>query len=183
MKLAIIALIVVARGALAQAQPSVVPPEMQVQVPTGSAHAIFASTSALRWDVIIDQNVACVTPCALWVPPLEFVTLRIEGRRSQELEVGYLPPGELMVQAEPRKEGEFAAGVTFTALSGMAVVTGITLTAVGCATKNGTMCNAGLITGGAGLLGLVPSIWLINDGLPRAHVSPANPTVGVAGRF
>ncbi len=157
------------------------PPEMQA--PPGSAHATFASTTALRWEVILDQGVVCVTPCALWVPPLEFVTLRIEGRNSQELDVGYLPAGELMVSAEPRREGEFAAGVTFTTLSSMALVTGITLTAVGCSTNHGTMCNAGLITGGAGLLGLAPSIWLINDGLPRARIGAAGPMAGIAGRF
>ena len=40
-----------------------------------------------------------------------------------------------------------------------------------------------LITGGAGLLGLAPSIWMITDGLPRARINPTAPMVGVAGRF
>ena len=84
----------------------------------------------------------------------------------------------------------FAAGVTFTTLTGMGLATGITLTAVGCSTDRSTMCNAGLITGAASAVGLYLSIDLLRRALPRVHIgqvqgSPyaANNTVGLVGRF
>lgn len=52
------------------------------------------------------------------------------------------------------------------------------------------MCNAGLITGVAGALGLYLSIDLLLRSLPRVYVGPAQVspyatgnTVGLAGRF
>jgi hypothetical protein len=70
-----VAILTIAIAGVAHAQPSAVPPEMQPQVGPGASHATFASTSAMRWEVIIGETLACVTPCAMWVPPLEFVTL------------------------------------------------------------------------------------------------------------
>jgi hypothetical protein len=87
-------------------------------------------------------------------------------------------------------QGALAVGVTFTSLSGMGLATGITLTAVGCATDRSTMCKAGLITGGANALGLYRSIDLLLRSLPHVTIGPAQAspyaagnTVGLAGRF
>jgi hypothetical protein len=163
------------------------PQPMPQQQPT---RATFVSMGDARWDVRIDNNAVCSTPCSLLVDPMRHVTLHAQDRTPDRLAVGYLPPGDVLVQARPRAHGAFAAGVTFTSLSGLGLVTGITLTAVGCSTDRGTMCNAGLITGGVSAVGLYLSIDLIRRSLPRVYVGPAQATpyatgnsVGLAGRF
>ncbi|MGE0549870.1 MAG: hypothetical protein AB7O24_08095 [Kofleriaceae bacterium] len=174
-------------------QPAPPPPSyptgaLAPQPPPGSVHATFVSTTADGWDVVIDREPACATPCSLWVAPLQFVSLRTQERRPIRLDVGYLPAGSVMVAAKPLSKGMYATGLTFTALSGMAVVTGITLTAVGCAGDRDTMCKAGVISMLSGGVALAGSIWLMRQALPYADVSPAQPyvsgnSVGVAGSF
>ena len=166
---------------------SPMPPE---PLPPGATRAMFVSTGEMRWDVRIDGNAVCTTPCAVVVAPMHFVTLHSQDRAPAHLAVGYLAPGDVLVQAQPRAEGAFAAGVTFTSLTGLGLATGITLTAVGCSTDRSTMCNAGLITGAASALGLYLSIDLLRSSLPRVHIGPAQAspyaagnTVGLAGRF
>lgn len=159
-------------------------------LPPGATRATFISTDGTRWDVRIDSNAVCTTPCAVVVGPLRYVTLHSQDRQPTRLAVGYLAPGDVFVQAQPRAEGAFAAGVAFTTLTGMGLATGITLTAVGCSTNRSTMCNAGLITGAASAVGLYLSIDLLRSALPRVHIGPAQAlpyaagnTVGLAGRF
>lgn len=159
-------------------------------LPPGATRAMFVSTGETRWDVRIDGNAVCTTPCAVVVSPLHFVSLHSQDRAPTHLSVGYLAPGDVLVQAQPRAEGAFAAGVTFTSLTGLGLATGITLTAVGCSTDHSTMCNAGLITGAASALGLYLSIDLLRSSLPRVYIGPAQAspyatgnTVGLAGRF
>jgi len=167
-------------------QPGVQP----VPLPASATRATFVSTGETRWDVRIDGNAACTTPCSLMVDPLRFVTLHSQDRAPTRLAVGYMPQGDVLVQATPRAHGAFAAGVTFTTLTGMGLATGITLTAVGCSTDRQTMCNAGLITGAASAVGLYLSIKLIQRAMPRVHVGPAvaqpyaaGNTAGFAGTF
>lgn len=167
------------------AQPS--PPQQPI---AGGSNTTFVSTTDTRWDVRVDQNAVCTTPCSLYVEPGRFVTMHSQDRHPQKLSVGYIPPGDFTVHAKPRSEGAFATGVTFTSLSGIAVVTGITLTAVGCNTDRSTMCRAGLITGIAGGLGLITFIPMIKRALPKATVGPATgqpytngQTIGLAGSF
>ena len=174
-----------------QYQPPADAQAMQPEpLPPGATRATFISTDGTRWDVRIDNNAVCTTPCALVVGPLRYVTLHSQDRQSTRLAVGYLAPGDVFVQAQPRAEGAFAAGVAFTTLTGMGLATGITLTAVGCSTTRSTMCNAGLITGAASAVGLYLSIDLLRSALPRVHIGPAQAlpyaagnTVGLAGRF
>jgi hypothetical protein len=163
------------------------PPQQPQAAPT---RATFVSTGPARWDVRIDNNAVCSTPCSLLVDPMRYITLHAQVNARDQLAVGYLPPGDVLVQAKPRAQGAFAAGVTFTALSGMGLVTGITLTAVGCSTDRGTMCRAGLITGGVSAVGLYLSIDLLRRSLPRVDIGPAQATpyatgnaVGLAGQF
>ena len=172
--------------------PPYQPPQqpMPPEPPPGTTRATFVSTGEARWDVRVDNNAVCTTPCALVIDPLRFVTLHSQERSPSHLAVGYLPAGDVLVQAQPRAQGAFAVGVTFTTLSGMGLATGITLTAVGCATDRSTMCTAGLITGGASALGLYLSIDLLLRSLPRVNIGPAQAlpyaagnTVGLAGRF
>jgi hypothetical protein len=197
-----VSLLALAFGGTAFAQPGQIydpnaptapPPEVQQPPPpyqpnANSTHATFVSTGETRFDVRVDGNAVCTTPCSLFIEPLRFVTLHSQEAQPTKLKVGYMPQGAVLVRAEPRASGAFAAGVTFTSLSGMGLATGITLTAVGCSTDRSTMCNAGLITGVASAVGLYLSIGLIRSSLPRVHVERAQPyvtgnTVGVIRRF
>ncbi|MDX2091136.1 MAG: hypothetical protein SFX73_24965 [Kofleriaceae bacterium] len=189
---------------IASAQPGmtpVVPPAPEGQPaasqaplpptpPPGATQATFVSTNSDGWDVLIDQQPACGTPCSIYVPPMRFVTLRA---RSQErnrvlLEVGYLPQGSVVVRGKPLSQGAYAGGIVGTTFAGLGLVTGISLTAVGCATDHDGMCTAGLITGGVSAVGLYLSIKLLQSAVPKAEVLPGTPyvsgnTVGLAGSF
>jgi hypothetical protein len=175
------------------AQPSEGPPGYAQGAPVAPPEATnvtFVSSTEKRWDVRLDDSAVCTTPCAIAVPPLHFVTLHSHDIRPTKLSVGYLPRGDVLVSAKPRDDGPFAAGVTFTSLGGMALVTGITLTAVGYGTDNGAMRTAGLITGVAGAAVTAGGIQLIRKALPTVHVGPgrAQPyvtagQVGLAGSF
>jgi hypothetical protein len=156
--------------------------------PPGSTHATFVSTSSLGWDITLDDQLVCSTPCSVWVPPLHFVALHSHEVNPVRLDVGYMPAGDVMVRAKPLATGMYATGITFTTLSGMGLATGITLTAVGCSTSHHGMCEAGLITGAVSAIGLYGSIELIRHALPRAQLGPATPyvagyQVGLAGKF
>jgi len=163
-------------------------PQQPYQPQANSTHATFMSTGETRWDVRVDGNAVCTTPCSLYIEPLRFVTMHSQDHAPTKLQVGYMPQGDVLVRAQPRAQGAFAAGVTFTSLSGMGLATGITLTAVGCSTDRDRMCNAGLITGVASAVGLYLSIGLIRSSLPRIQVERTQPyvtgnTVGVVRRF
>ena len=172
-----------------QPQPQPQPyPQQPYQPQANSTHATFMSTGETRWDIRVDGNAVCTTPCSLYIEPLRFVTMHSQDRNPEKLQVGTLPQGPVLVRAQPRAQGAFAAGVTFTTLSGLGLATGITLTAVGCSTDREGMCNAGLITGAASAVGLYLSIKLIRDALPRLHVERTQPyatgnTVGVIRHF
>lgn len=167
--------------------PGQTPPAPQ-QPPPGSSHATFISTTAMGWDVTLDDQLVCATPCSVWVPPLHFVALHSHEADPVRLDVGYMPAGDVLVRAKPLSSGAYAAGITFATFSSMGLVTGVTLTAVGCATNNNGMCEGGIITGVAGALGLYGSILLMRHALPKAHLGPATPyvtgsQVGLAGQF
>src|SRR5262245_26627019 len=116
-----------------QGQPMQPMQPMQPQpMPPQATRATFVSTGETRFDVRVDGNAACTTPCALVIAPLRYVTLYSQERSPSKLSVGYMPPGDVLVSAKPRATGAFATGVTFTTLAGMGVATGISLTAVGC---------------------------------------------------
>lgn len=132
--------------------------------------AEFVSTGALQWEVLIDRQPVCVTPCSLGVPRGRWVSMRTRERRPVRVEVGMLGEQPVTVAAKPLHNGAYATGVTFTALGGTAVVTGIVLTAVGCATDRDGMCTAGLITGGVGAVVTAGSIWLMTRAVPRVRI-------------
>ncbi len=201
-KLGTVLVVLVSSTGLAAAQPgaevplaepaAAVPPATDTHAapvpPAGSTAATFVSTTSQPWEVLLDRRPACQTPCSIYVPPMQFVTLRSFDRRPVLLDVGALPPGSVVVEGAPYQSGKHAAGITFTALSGAALVTGITLTAVGCATDRDGMCTAGLITGGVGAVGLYLSIQLMRSAVPKARVLPGQPyvngqTAGLAGTF
>jgi hypothetical protein len=167
--------------------PDNVQPQAQPQ-PNAPTRATFVSTGEAKWDVWIDQQPACATPCTVPVMPLQFIALRTQERNPVRLDVGYLPHGDLMVTAKPMSEGLYAGGIVMTSFAGMGVVTGVTLTAVGCSTDHPTMCKAGVITTVPSAIGLYLGIYWMRKALPRAVVERAQPyvaanSVGVAGSF
>jgi hypothetical protein len=124
----------------------------------------------MPWEVMVDQQGACWTPCQLMLDGPHWVTMRSRDRRPIRLEVGELGRAPAAVTAHDLQTGKYATGITFTALGGMAVVTGVTLAAVGCSTDRSGMCTAGLISGGAGAAVTLGGIWLMQNALPRFEV-------------
>jgi hypothetical protein len=130
----------------------------------------------------------CATPCSGPLFPLQFVVLSSQESDPVLLEVGRLPPGDLLVSGKPLQDGMYAGGIVATTLGGMALVVGITLTAVGLAKDRNGMTTAGLITGGVGALAVPGGIYLIVKALPRVTVGGAPPyfsgtAAGIAGTF
>ena len=150
--------------------------------PPGTVKVDFVSGNpAARWDVYADDQVICTTPCARFVHPAHPLMLRARDdawmRVPDKVHVANLldagAGAHLQLRAQPTSQGELAAGITFTAFSSMAVLTGVTLSSLGClAGKSDAMCTGGLISLGVGGLALAGSIWMILDAQPRADVMP-----------
>jgi hypothetical protein len=152
--------------------------------PPGTVKVDFVSSNpAARWDVYNDDQVICTTPCARFVHPAHPVMMRARdegsmfGGNADKVEVANLldfPDPHLQLQAHPTARGQWATGVVFMTFSGMAVLSGVALTAVGCSNRDtwGGMCTGGLITGGVGAVALAGSLWLFLDSRPRAELSP-----------
>src|SRR5262249_31250097 len=128
-----------------------------------------------------DDRVICTTPCAQWVNTERPVMLRAREEAfmaaPDKVQVpnllAHAGEGHLQIQAHPTARGELAAGITFTTFTGMAVLTGITLTSVGCLAGQGSgFCTSGLITLGVGAPLLAGSIWMITDSMPKAEILP-----------
>jgi hypothetical protein len=151
--------------------------------PPGTVKVEFVSGNpASRWDVYADDQVICTTPCARWVNPGRPVMLRTrEGGFLTPSDRVLVPnllghPGQLHLQlhAHGTANGELATGITFTSLSGMAVLAGTTLTALGCGGGRSGMCEGGLISLGAGGVALAGSIYLILDSRAHARLVPGD---------
>jgi hypothetical protein len=151
--------------------------------PPGMVKTAFVSANAnARWDVYIDDQVACTTPCSKWVDPGRPVLLRAredgfvmgpDKIQLNNLAADRPAAGALQLSAHPTARGELVTGLTFTSLGGLAALSGVALTAVGCGsdTHDG-MCAAGAISLGVGALVVAGSIWLILDALPKADIAP-----------
>jgi hypothetical protein len=119
---------------------------------------------------------------------VQFVVLQSQERKPVLLEVGRLPPGDLVVSGKPLERGKYAGGIVATTLGGMAVVVGITFTAVGLAKDRDGMTTAGLITGGVGGIALAGGIYLMLDAVPSFTIGVVSPqrsglAARLAGRF
>lgn len=158
--------------------------------PPGTVKVDFVSGNpASRWDVYADDQVICTTPCARFVHPARPLMLRTRDdgwmASPDKVHVASLVDAgagaQLQLRAQPTARGELATGITFTTFSGMAVITGITLSSLGCiAGRSDGMCTGGLISLGAGGLALAGSIWLILDSLPHAEIRPEDGSVMLA---
>jgi hypothetical protein len=152
----------------AMAQPST---DAAMGAPPAPANVVeFLSATAMAWEVMVDRQSTCTTPCRVQLDRPHWVTLRTREDRPLRMEVGNLGGGPAQVTAHDIGTGKYATGVTFTTLGGMAAVCGIVFTAVGCGGDRDGMCTAGLITGGAGVVAALGGIWLIRAGLPRVRV-------------
>jgi hypothetical protein len=153
--------------------------------PAPPTRATFVSTSSAQWDVVVDDQPMCSTPCSGPLSPLQFVVLRSHEPRPVLLELGRLPPGELLVSGKPLEGGKYAGGVVATTLGGMALVIGATFLAVGLAKDRAGMTTAGAITGAAGAIALPGGILLMINAVPSATVERAPPgaAAGIAGTF
>lgn len=147
--------------------------------PPGTVKVQFVGINSPKpWDVTRGEQFVCTTPCGGWFNPNDSLQMHTgEGKGSLfELNVPNLRPhakkGPLEVQAEPGSMGLFAGGVTVTALSGMAVMVGGILAAIGCATDSSGVCKAGLITMPIGAVGLIPGIWMIASAGADAEIVP-----------
>jgi hypothetical protein len=172
-------------GYVAPPPPPPPPPAPGPAVPAPT-RARFVSTGPEQWDVLVDNQPVCSTPCSGPLFPEQFVVLQSQQRNPALLEVGHLPPGDLLVSGKPLQEGLYAGGIVTTTLGGMALVVGITLTAVGLAKDKGGMTTAGLITGGAGLIALPAGIYMMVQAVPSARIEPgavAGLAGGIGGRF
>jgi hypothetical protein len=151
--------------------------------PPGTVQVDFVSASAdTRWDVYVDDQATCTTPCSRWIDPERPVLLRTRNDAPDKLRIAELDRdrGPLQITARPTAHGRLAAGITFTSLGGLAVITGITLTAIGFGSDVDGMGTAGLITLGAGGLATFGGIWMMLDSVPRAKVRPLFETGGVS---
>jgi hypothetical protein len=165
--------------------------------PAGTVRVdLLSATANARWDVYYDDQVICTTPCSRYLDPARpiFLRTREDGpggpdriRVRDVLDAA--GDGAVQVQAHPTSYGKLATGITFTTFGGMAVVTGVSLAAIGCSggqTASSGMCTAGGTTLAIGSLLTAGAIWLITDSLPRADLvpggspSPAHPGRGFA---
>jgi hypothetical protein len=152
--------------------------------PPGTVKVDFLSANpASRWDVYSDDQVICTTPCARFVHPAHPVMLRAReenfGVGADKVEVANLLDASgphLQLQAHPTARGQWVTGLTLMSFTGMAVVTGLALTPIGCSSETGRafsgMCTAGIITLGVGAAAFAGSLWLFLDARPRAEVAP-----------
>jgi hypothetical protein len=158
------------------------PGRTEEEGPPGTVKVDFVSGDASsRWDVYYDDVVICTTPCEKYVSAERPLMLRSReesfGGGSTKVRVSNLldHAGEarLQLQAHQTARGELATGITFTALSGIALITGITLTGTGygLADEPG-MGKAGVITMVVSAPLLAGSIWLILDSRAHATVVP-----------
>ncbi|HYV48688.1 MAG TPA: hypothetical protein VFA20_27710 [Myxococcaceae bacterium] len=174
------------------------PYAQQAPMPRGSTVAVelLSAHADSRWDVYVDDEVICTTPCKRFLDPSHPIFLRTRDhdwfRPPDEVAVPNLFPaareGAVQLQARPTMKGELAAGATFASLGGTAVITGISLAGVGCSRATGTgldsgMCNSGLITLGAGTLVTAGAVWLILDSLPKAVVAPLKQYIATGSEY
>ena len=141
----------------------------------------FHSTTELQWDVTVNSQQACSTPCQLVIPPGNFVSLHSQERVPVRLELGYLPPGDVAIGAEPLHTGAYVTGVTFTTLGAMSLATGITLGAVGYGTDKDALKTAGWACAIPGVVVMTGAIYLMQYALPKAHIQAGG--YGMVARF
>jgi hypothetical protein len=151
--------------------------------PPGTIGVDFESQSPqARWDVYVNDQATCTTPCNWWVDPNRPVVMRTRDFPDQvQLERLDASQAPLQITAVPTAMGEQAAGITFTTLGGLGAAAGITLGSIGCFGNHPGMCTAGIITFLPTAVLTAASIWIILDAQPRAVVQPLFGDETIAG--
>jgi hypothetical protein len=150
-----------------------IPGRAQEPGPPGSVEVdIVSSDASTRWDVFVDGDASCTTPCSRWLEPGRPLELRTRQGTSS-LTVENLPrdQGPQRIVAHPTSMGPFVTGIVFTALGGMATITGTVLTGIHCG-DGGAGCTAGLITLGAGSAVTAGAIVMLVGSLSDVEVRP-----------
>jgi hypothetical protein len=129
------------------------------------------------WDVVAGGEVVCTTPCTQWVGARQGLRLMAnDGDRLfvPGLGVEAMQTRHALLVAEGTCDGKHVTGIVFTTFGGMGVVTAIPFIAIGCSDlqRRAGMCTAGLNTAGVSLPLTAIAIWMLIDGLPKAHVIP-----------
>jgi hypothetical protein len=108
---------------------SAIPGRTEALGPPGSVKVDFVSASATtRWDIYVDDQATCTTPCSRWVDPTRPLVLRARDLPDRlQLRDVTRDSGPLQVSAAPKSMGPWVTGIVFTAFGGMGVVTGISL--------------------------------------------------------
>lgn len=138
---------------------------------------LVSADASARWDVYVDDEVVCTTPCVRKLDPLRPLLFRSRDDRKgppDRIELAQLGGAAqpLMVQAHATSQGLQATGIVFTSLGGMAAVTGGALAAIGCSGRSAALCTGGLISAPIGLVTAAASIYLIVTSQPRAEIIP-----------
>jgi hypothetical protein len=158
-----------------------IPGRGAIEGPPGTVKTDFVSASANgRWDVYIDDQVVCTTPCSKFVDPNRPILLRarddgLPGMGPDKIQLQGLgdAAGSVQLQAHPTSRGELVSGITFTGFGGMSVIAGIALMGVGCGDGfSDSKCEGGTIAFTVGGLVTAGAIWLILDSLPKADIVP-----------
>ena len=119
---------------------SAIPGRVEEEGPPGTVKVDFVSANpASRWDVYADDKVICTTPCEQWVSAERPLMLRAREEAFMAAPdhvqvanlLGHEGEGRVQLQAHPTARGQLAGGIVATAFSGMAVITGITLSSAG----------------------------------------------------
>jgi hypothetical protein len=162
-----------------------------VEGPPGTVKVEFvAAEGDSTWDVVTGDKVLCTTPCSKWISPSTPVLMRAKESgflARNKVEVPNLrdhaAEGPLAVEARSSSFVGFAAGTTVTSLGGMAMLTGLVLTPLGCTNteQHGSMCTSGIIVGAVGAAVLVPGIWLIMRSGAHVEVGPSGPVSSLLG--
>jgi hypothetical protein len=132
-----------------------------------------------KWEVMVGDRTLCTTPCEKWVDPAMPFSFKYDPGILQRNSIIDVPDlreqakvDKVEVKATPRKTGQLVGGILITTFAGIAVLTGVTLTAVGCPTGENGMCVGGLITLPIGIAGIIPGVMMISASSPTVEVRP-----------
>lgn len=135
-----------------------IPGRGEPEAPPGTVPVDFVSTSeTLRWDIYINDNAACTTPCSKFVDPSRPIVLRSREDKSQQLTVEHVLTGvgPVQIAGQPRQQGKFVTGISFLGLGGGGVFIGGMLALAGAmAGSQGQEQGSGLKTAGEWTAGI-----------------------------
>lgn len=147
---------------------------------------LIAADPDFRWDVYVDDEVICSTPCTRPLDPLRPILFRAResgfGIPPDKIHVASLGAvrGDAQVRAHRTSWGKMATGITFASLGGTAVMAGGMLSLLGCGdTDRAGMCTGGLIAAGSGLAVVGGGLYLILTAGSYAEIIPRDAPIEV----